>query len=503
MPTIQTHDFRVENARNYIESLYGDGENASYMFIAKPTPWENENRPPEPVNNLTSFFDVYHQMLSMKRILGKDCFHMIRRYTWQSGTTYDMYRHDYSVSNPSFTKATKLNDCIWYVINQNNDLYVCLDNNLNQPSIVEPRNQTFDPFFTSDGYQWMRLFTIESTVMFDYSTNAYIPITTDGANLDNYVRTEGEILTVVINNRGDNYTVNPGGVPNAVQEYYCKVVGDGEGAVASVRVIPPPVNNPEIGQGVGAVRIVRPGKGYSYATLDFTAGRVYTTLQDLDEDRNGLDPRGDGTFRSTVIINPPNGWGYDLPRQLFGYTVGVFSRFDYTLTDFFPDVEFRQLGILQNPETNVNVAEKADTLSGVFAFKVEEIEGQPDFILGETIYQQVFDAELGKTFTAKGIIVGYDEGESIMRYIQIPSEHVDNDGVLYQFQAGYFIHGLESKKVVETTYATGSITGLYFDNGFADTEVKRYSGMMTYLSNIPPIKREPTQTERIALLIHF
>ena len=503
MSTIATTDFRVENAANFINSLYGDGSVASYMFIGKPTPWEEENRPPLPVGNIKEFYDVYQQMLSMKRILGKDVFHMIRKYFWQSGTVFDMYRHDYSAENTAHSGATKLQDCLWYVINQNNDVYVCLDNNLNQPSIIEPQNQTYDPFFTSDGYQWMRLYGVESAILYDYSTNAYMPITSDGANLDNYVREDGEVLTVIIENRGNNYTVNPGGVPNAVQEYFCRVVGDGEGAVASVRVIPPSVQDPEIGQGVGAVRIVRPGKGYTYATLDFTADRVYTTLADLDAEVNAVDPRGDGTFRSSVIINPPNGWGSDLPRQLFGFTVGVFSRFDYTLADFFPDTTFRQIGILGNPETGPNVAEMADTLSGVFAYKVIEIEGQPEFIIGETIYQQRFDPELNRTLTAKGRIVGWDEGEKIIRYIQIPEEHKDDDGNLYQFNSSTFIHGAQSFKIVEPTSYNGSLTGLFFVDGFAQPEVQRYTGDMLYLSNIAPILREPTQTEKIALLISF
>ena len=102
---------------------------------------------------------------------------------------------------------------------------------------------------------------------------------------------------------------------------------------------------------MGAVRVVRPGSGYTYATLDFTAGSVYASLADLDADINGLDPRGDGTFLSTVIINPPNGWGHDIGRQLGATTAGVFSSFNYNLSDFFPDTTFRQIGILQNPRS--------------------------------------------------------------------------------------------------------------------------------------------------------
>ena len=63
------------------------------------------------------------------------------------------------------------------------------------------------------------------------------------------------------------------------------------------------------------------------------------------------------------------------------------------------------------------------------------------------IYQQ--DPTLNLIISdSPNVIVGWDE-ERIIRYIQIPGEHVDDDGVLYQFNA-LFIHG-HLKKIVEPT----------------------------------------------------
>ena len=99
MTTAPTLDFRVQNVKNFINSLHNpEGENAAYVFIGKPTPWENENLPPQPVNNLVEFHDAYQEMLSARRIQGNECYSMIRRIEWKSGTTYDMYRHDYWTS---------------------------------------------------------------------------------------------------------------------------------------------------------------------------------------------------------------------------------------------------------------------------------------------------------------------------------------------------------------------------------------------------------------------
>ena len=38
---------------------------------------------------------------------------------------------------------------------------------------------------------------------------------------------------------------------------------------------------------------MRPGSGYTYANVDFSAGRVYRTPSDLDANQNGLNPRGE------------------------------------------------------------------------------------------------------------------------------------------------------------------------------------------------------------------
>lgn len=495
MATVQTNDARVEYASNLIDSISDCDDNArSYIFIAKVTPWEDDNSPPVPDNSIKEFYDVYHEMLSLKRLYDGNAFHMLPRFKWQSGTTFDMYRHDYSPTNLSNSGGKNLLECVWFVINQNNDVYVCLDNAQNQPSIIEPQNQSYDPFYTSDGYQWMRVFKIGSFALLNYSTQNFIPITSDGANLDNFVRTDGEINTVVIDSPGANYTSNPGGVPNQVTNYYCKIVGDGKGAVANVRVI---------GGRIMEIRVARAGSAYTYANLDFRANHVYRSLADLDEGVNGLNPQGDGTFQSTCIISPPDGWGYNLPRQLGGIRVGVFSSLNYQLTDFFPDVEFRQIGILQDPVPSPVLPENPDTMSGVYAYTVAGVAGVDDFFIGEEIYQSQFDPVTSRTHNARGQVVGWDADDQILRYVQIPSKHVDLDGNLYQFQAGDFIRGKLSNKLVEPFPFTGSLEGLNFVNGFADKEIVEYTGKLTYLSNITPIQRQPTQTERISLIISF
>jgi hypothetical protein len=54
---------------------------------------------------------------------------VVRKITWQSGTTYDMYRHDISRTNTSKPSgATSLYSANYYVVNSDYRVYICLKN---------------------------------------------------------------------------------------------------------------------------------------------------------------------------------------------------------------------------------------------------------------------------------------------------------------------------------------------------------------------------------------
>ena len=142
---------------------------------------------------------------------------------------------------------------------------------------------------------------------------------------DVVVSTDGAISTVIIENPGNEFSTNPIGAPNSIPFYYCGIDGDGTGAVAKVTVT---------GQVVTKVEVVRAGSGYTFATLNFTANNTFESLSDYDTNTNPLNPLGDGTLRTTVIIPPPGGWGTDLQRELGGTRVGVFSSLDYDLFSY-------------------------------------------------------------------------------------------------------------------------------------------------------------------------
>jgi len=484
MATINTNDLRIQNAKNLIVS-FNTGENANgYVFLGRVQPWPDDNAPTPPQNNFKDFYTTYDNMVALNRIQTIDSHHMIPKTRWVSGVAYDRYQHNYTLINRSFSGASNLYDAKYYVINSLNTVYVCLDNNNNSNSTVEPVAESDFAFYTSDGYQWLKLYTINSETLTTRSTNNLMAVIPSVTNL----QTEGAVYTVLIDNGGALYTTNPVGATNQISGYYAHIEGDGTGAVAKVSI-----SNSVI----TSVEVVRNGAGYTFASLDFSSGNVYQTLGDLDLGVNGLNPEGNGNFRNTVIISPPGGWGSDLVRQLGGTRVGVFSTLNTPLFVENYDCPFRQVGILQDFDYNgINPT----SLNACFAIRLTGLAQGQSFIVGETIEQEItFD---GRPKKAKGIVVGWNKEFGVLRYVQ-GEEDTDTDGVLYPFIGDNDVVGLTSELSGSPFDFTGELTSMEFVNGYADPDITKYSGYMTYVSNISPITRDPQQSERISLVIAF
>ena len=237
-----------------------------------------------------------------------------------------------------------------------------------------------------------------------------------------------------------------------------------------------------------------------------------------------------------MIIGPRGGWGcnpapqttpietrstednlrdcrFQLAKQLGGTRVCVFSDLKYNDNDFIENTQFRQLGIIQDivGHKRINAIgqiSSPETLSAVKAIKAQRPKGKSaEFYVGETITQIVEDVnDPDVTHNAIGTVVGWTETEYyyIMRYIQDHSKHTDEDGNMYRFRGSLNIQGDTSgaETVPDDTF-TGELDDLTFRIGFAEPEVHPYTGTLTYITNLAPVQRVNTQTERISLLIAY
>ena len=121
MSAIITDQFRILNSKNFITSV-GSTDNCFYSFVGLTNAsdydpnWDQS--PIAPIDSFNYQNDIWDTIVGLTKINTNDVRQVIRKITWTSGNTYDMYRHDVSrekISNPS--NQTSLYYSNYYVIN--------------------------------------------------------------------------------------------------------------------------------------------------------------------------------------------------------------------------------------------------------------------------------------------------------------------------------------------------------------------------------------------------
>ena len=364
---------------------------------------------------------------------------MCQKRQWSSGTTYDYYRHDYSRSNTAkVSGATNLYSASFFVINEDYQVYMCLqngtdpDNPSGRPSLDEPTFTDLEPRAagtSGDGYIWKYLFRIKPSEIVKFETTDFIPVpadwatSTDNAAIrDNAV--DGSIKIVTVTDRGV-------GLGTANRTYSnVPIKGDGSGATCTIVV-----NND---QKVDTVTISNQGSGYTYANVDLVAGGVPT-----------------GTSRPVldVIMTPQGGHGADIYRELGAYNVLLYSRIenDNENPDFITGNQIARIGVVQNPEASAGTLLNSDKASAVNALKLvgagySSATFSPDSYVTQTI---------ATGSTAVGRVVNYDQTTGVLKYWQDRSVAGFNTVGTAQTQPTY---GFELQEFTSAPASGGSIT---------------------------------------------
>ena len=104
MVAIITDQLRILNAKDFVASV-ASTSNSFYSFVGLPNPtdvdasWDSS--PPDPRDNFNEENNYWDTMIALKKIDADDVQQVVRKITWRSGTTYDMYRNDIKAENPS------------------------------------------------------------------------------------------------------------------------------------------------------------------------------------------------------------------------------------------------------------------------------------------------------------------------------------------------------------------------------------------------------------------
>ena len=248
MAAIITDQLRILNAKNFVSGVGSTG-NSYYSFVGVPNPTDFDSAwnttPPSPKDNFNEENQYWDTMIGLKKITDDDCKQVVTKLTWSSGTTYDMYRHDISVTNTSQpSNAVDLYSANYYILNSDYRVYVCLQNGTSpenpsgRPSLDEPTFTDLEPRVSTgtsgDGYIWKYLYTIKPSELVKFDTTNYIPVpqkwetNSEDAPVRNNAATSGQIKVVTIKNRGV-------GLGTANRTYTrVPIKGDGSGAEATV-----------------------------------------------------------------------------------------------------------------------------------------------------------------------------------------------------------------------------------------------------------------------------
>ena len=220
MAAIITDQIRILNAKNFVAGVQ-TSTNAYYSFIGLPnatdykTDWDTD--PPSPKDNFDEENNYWDTTIALKKINNSDVRQVVQKRQWTSGTTYDMYRNDYSRTNTAgVSGATNLYSATYFVINSDFRVYECLmngtdpDNPNGKPSLDEPTFTDLEPRSagtSGDGYIWKYLYTIKPGDIVKFDSTDFIPVpdawetnTDDQAVRDNAV--DGSIKIVTITDRG-------------------------------------------------------------------------------------------------------------------------------------------------------------------------------------------------------------------------------------------------------------------------------------------------------------
>jgi hypothetical protein len=103
----------------------------------------------------------------------------------------------------AYSGTQRMENCNFYVVTDEYNVYKCLDNALNSPSTYKPVGTTVDPVNMPDGYMWKYLYSIPIALRNKFLTDVYMPVVTA---LRGQFYSNGAIQTVQIDSGGRNYT---------------------------------------------------------------------------------------------------------------------------------------------------------------------------------------------------------------------------------------------------------------------------------------------------------
>ena len=231
MAAIITDQIRILNAKNFVAGVTSTA-NSYYSFIGLPNPtqvqsdWDTD--PPSPKDNFEEEDDYWDTMVALKKINSSDVRQVVPRRVWSSGTTYDMYKDNYSSLDTADSGASSLYTSTAYFRTSANRVYKVISNIPAGSNTAAAAYSGSEPttegtsLFTTGGYVLKYMYTISASNSTKFLTTDFIPVATDSTV--SVAATDGAIESFQVTNLGAGCTEGT---------YYAAIYGDGSSAGTS------------------------------------------------------------------------------------------------------------------------------------------------------------------------------------------------------------------------------------------------------------------------------
>ena len=454
MPVI-TDQFK----KQVLDDLLADLDSSSvryYAAIGRSEDWNASDLATVPTNDSRSVRQARNSLQSAKLI--EDASYVIPRRIWVANLIYSPY-DDNDVGFPENP---------FYVINSNNEVYICLEQGRKQDgssqlSTNQPTgNTTGTPFRTADGYTWKFLYSIGALRADKFLSSAYMPVRFVGATdsdspaedlqqqLVQNASVKGQIVGYSVTAGGSGYTSTPS----------VSIVGNGTGATAyAVRAGETIVDIKVKADSAGNSGNSYFGSGYDYANVVISGGGGDSCIV------RPILGQYDGIGANPVIDLKSNG-------VMFNSKPDGIENGDFITGDEI----FRQVLLLRNPRVD---SAEGTLLTSTSARALNSIIHDGSGFVKSIVQKSQIQ---GVTSGAVAIIDDTNDSDTIWY-------HQNETTGFSSFQVA------EEIQVVGNTNINGSITSK------VDGEFNQYTGELLYIDNRSAVTRSTDQTEDLKIVI--
>lgn len=456
MPATITDTLRQQIARDFFERFEQQTHNY-YVGIGRSQPWDSSETVPTPVNSFSEVLKLRNALQSIKKV--KSTSLVVPRNNWSNGAIYSAY------DNTADGYPTQP----YYVKNDNNQVYVCLEVGRNrlgvaQPSTVEPTGSNNSSFRTADGYVWKFMYTISGSRQEQFQSSNFMPVQKQGEIDSNSTGIQikqksvqdsavgGQILSVALTDGGTGYTSIPTLTiaGNGTDAKFVVDIDSAAGIVSRIRV-----KDSAHPSGPGTTANLAHGNGYTVAYITISGGG------------------GTGAKARAILPFSDSGVGADTRVDLKSSSVMFHTLLEGNDSDFLLGQDFRQVTLFKDPLNRAGAKLTSNTASCLDYMR-----------LSSTL----------ASFTKDKII----EGQTTFARAYI--DDIDSDKIYFHQDAETgFAAFLDGEIISETT---GPGQGI-IDSALILSEVDRRTGDILYIDNRAPIERTAAQAEDIKIILQF